>query len=55
MPAAWGVAIGMLGDEHFADDAVISALQDDSVLCSKHYRYVCRAIGHAVAQPDAPT
>ena len=61
MPASWGVAVGMLGAEHFAEDAVLCNLDDDAVLCAKHYRHVSRAIGRALLLPadaeasDAPT
>ena len=55
MPAAWGVAAGLLGADFFADDAIIGCLDDDSVLCAKHYRHVTRALGKAVVQSaDAP-
>ena len=55
MPTAWGVAVAMLGGEHFDEDAVLRDLDADSVLCAKHYRYACRIVGNAVLQPDAPT
>ena len=55
MPATWGVAVGLLGPDCFAEDEVLGSLDADAVLCTKHYRYASRICGSAVLQPDAPT
>jgi len=55
LPAAWGVATGLLGDDFFADDAVLGGIDADAVPCARHYRHACRASDRAVLQPDAPT
>ena len=55
LPAAWGVATGLLGDDFFADDAVLGDIDADAVLCARHYRHACRVLDRAVVQPDAPT